>query len=102
MSKLGSSDDRHAPDIKKHPIYPRSFSTYTMLVKMSARKKCLKRTRPKGEISMLYNVFLINKSSVLNKYRKGLNISMKKVHSTPTVKPAIALSKIFDIFIMNA
>lgn len=62
----------------------------------------MKRTRPKGEINILYNVFLISKSSVLNKYRKGLNIKMKKVHSTPIVKPAIALSKIFDIFIIKA
>jgi hypothetical protein len=73
-----------------------------MLVKISARKKCLKRTRPKGEISMLNNVLFIRRSSVLNKYLKGLNISMKKVISTPIVKLAIALSKMFDIFIMKA
>lgn len=99
---LGSSESRHAPDIKKQPIYPRSFSTQTMLVKMSARKKCLNRTRPNGEISMLYKVFLIKRSSVLNRYLNGLNIRIKKVMSTPIVKPAIALSKIFDIFIMKA
>jgi hypothetical protein len=73
-----------------------------MLVKISARKKCLKRTRPNGEISMLNNVLFIRRSSVLNKYLKGLNISMKKVISTPIVKLAIALSKMFDIFIMKA
>lgn len=73
-----------------------------MLVKMSARKKCLNRTRPNGEISMLYKVFLIKRSSVLNRYLNGLNIRIKKVMSTPIVKPAIALSKIFDIFIMKA
>ncbi len=73
-----------------------------MLVKITARKKCLNRTRPNGEISMLYNVLFINRSSVLNRYRNGLNINMKKVMRMPIVKPAIALSKIFDIFIMNA
>ena len=99
---LGSSDNRHAPDIKKHPIYPRSLRTCTILVKMSARKKCLNRTRPNGEITMLYKVFFINRSSVLNRYLKGLNIRMKNVVSTPIVKPANALSKIFDIFIVKA
>jgi hypothetical protein len=38
----------------------------------------------------------------LNRYLKGLNIRMKNVISTPIVKPAIALSKIFDIFIVKA
>jgi hypothetical protein len=73
-----------------------------MLVKMSARKKCLNRTSPNGDISMLYNVFLIKRSSVLNRYLNGLNMRMKKVISTPIVKPAIVLSKILDILIMKA
>jgi hypothetical protein len=51
---------------------------------------------------MLNNVLFIRRSSVLNRYLKGLNISMKKVISTPIVKLAIALSKMFDIFIMKA
>ena len=70
-----------------------------MLVKIAATKKCLNRTWPNGEIIILYKVFFINKSSVLKRYLNGLNIRMKKVMRTPIVNPAIALSKIFDIFI---
>ncbi len=99
---LGSSDNRHAPDIKKQPIYPKSLRTYTILVKISARKKCLNLTRPNGDISILYKVFLIKRSSVLKRYLKGLNIRMKKVISTPIVKPEIVLLKIFDILIVKA
>jgi hypothetical protein len=43
---------------KKHVIVPKSLRGYTKLVRMSAKKKCLNLTRPKGDIKMFHSTMI--------------------------------------------
>ena len=45
----------HREVAKKQVIVPKSLRGCTKLVRMSARKKCLNLTRPKGEMKMCHN-----------------------------------------------
>ncbi len=74
-------------------MYPKSLSGYTMLVIMSARKKCLKRTRPKGEIIMFQRVYPRATRPFLYMKWKGFRNMNMKMKSTPSVKAATAYSK---------
>jgi len=74
-------------------MYPKSLNGYTILVIMSARKKCLKRTRPKGDIKMFKRVCPRAIRPFLYMKWKGFRNMNMKMKRTPSVKAATAFSK---------
>ena len=87
---MGSSDLSQKPLLKKHTMNPMSLNDYTKLVRMSARKKCLNYTSPKGAIIMWRNVFHMRIISVLNRQLNGLRHMPMIETSANKVKPATA------------
>jgi hypothetical protein len=63
-----------------------------MLVMISAKKKCLKRTNPKGDIIIFQSVYPKATRPFLYMKWRGFKNIKAKMQSTPRVKAAIAFS----------